>query len=131
MHSPVLGTLHTTTYHKRRGGTCSGATIHSLLEEYKDYPALAVNWIMFGSSGRQTRPPEGGMLRWYVQCRATPEPHIKVIVNSKQVQTVQSPHPHNIYYKCDLPVALSMCLQHRTKVVALPQLPQGTLGAPG
>lgn len=77
----------------------SGTTLHGLLEDYKDYPALAVNWIMFGSSGRQTRPVEGGMLRWYMQCRTVPEPHIKVIANSKEVENVLSPHPHNIYYK--------------------------------
>lgn len=79
----------------------SGITLDSLLEDYKEYPALAVNWIMFGSSNRLTRPIEGGMLRWYAECRATPEPHIKVIANTKQVQAVLSPHPHNIFYKND------------------------------
>ena len=43
------------------------------------------------------------MLRWYQQCRTLPEPHIKVIANAKHVRTVISPHPHNVYYKCDVP----------------------------
>ena len=52
------------------------------------------------------------MLRWYMQCRANPEPHIKVIANSKQVETVQSPHPHNIYYKCDPETFVMDFLRH-------------------
>ena len=49
------------------------------------------------------------MLRWYMQCRTLPEPHIKVIANTKRVDTVISPHPHNIYYKCAPPGPLLPC----------------------
>ena len=49
------------------------------------------------------------MLRWYAECRATPEPHIKVIANTKQVQAVLSPHPHNIFYKCAFAIELQAC----------------------
>ena len=79
---------------------CSGMSLKSLLSEYNDYPGLSVNWIMFGASGRQERPPGGGALRWYSQCTPKPNPHIKTIVNTNHVEPAQRwPHPHNMYYK--------------------------------
>ena len=76
-------------------------SLKSLLSEYSEYPALAVNWIMFGASGRRERPSDGGALRWYSQCTPTPHPTIKTIVNTKHVEpATRWPHPHNMYYKC-------------------------------
>lgn len=76
--------------------------IKTLLNEYKEHPALALNWIMFGSSNRQRRPPGGGVLRWYMQCEKKPHRNIKVIANSYYVLSMDS-HPHNFFYREDRP----------------------------
>jgi hypothetical protein len=79
---------------------CSRQDLKALLAEYRDYPALAVNWVWFGYNGRMTRPAQPGMLRWYTQCNPKPYDHIKVIVNSKYVAAIHGSHPHNVWYKC-------------------------------
>lgn len=88
--------------HGKRGAAhaCSGTTLKGLLREFKDYPGLVVNWIMFGSNGRMSRPPEGGTLRWYTQCNPKPNAHVKVIANTCCVANLPMPTPHNVYYKC-------------------------------
>jgi hypothetical protein len=84
---------------------CSRQDLKALLAEYRDYPAVAVNWVWFGYNGRMTRPAQPGMLRWYTQCNPKPVGHIKVIVNSKYVAAIDGGHPHNVWYKC-APIAM-------------------------
>jgi hypothetical protein len=78
---------------------CRGAELKSFLAEYSEYPALGVNWIMFGADGRRTRPPKPGMLRWYSQCNPVPHPHVKVIANTRWLEHIGTKHPHNFHYK--------------------------------
>ena len=106
---PRPGMRHAVPKLSTVNAACSGTTLSSLLEQYNEYPALAVNWVIFGPNGRARRPPGGGVLRWYTQCNPTPNAHIKVIANSRHVDTVISPHPHNVYYKCELQMFLCSC----------------------
>eukprot|EP00884_Botryococcus_braunii_P006926 jgi/Botrbrau1/16234/Bobra.0066s0020.1 len=71
----------------------------TLLQEYENYGALAVNWQMFGSSGLQTRPHKGA-LQSYIKC--LPEQHkenlhIKSIVNTRLTLGPRG-DPHHFRY---------------------------------
>jgi hypothetical protein len=78
---------------------CSGTDLKAFLAEFEEYPAIGVNWVMFGSNGRQKRPPKPGSLRWYTQCQPEPNHHIKTIANTRWVEPITPFHPHNFYYK--------------------------------
>jgi hypothetical protein len=66
-----------------------------LLQRYEDYSALAVHWILFGSSGRDMRPVRG-TLRSYplaVPRNHTYHLYVKTIANTKcTIRTTDSPH---------------------------------------
>lgn len=66
---------------------------------------------------RRQRPNKQGVLRWCSQCNPMPHSHIKEIANSKRVESVIAPTPHNIYYKCDLHL-----LQGRNELASMPSL---------
>ncbi len=67
----------------------------SLLQRYEEYSALAVHWILFGSSNRDMRPVRG-TLRSYplsVPRNHTYHLYVKTIANTKcTVRTTDSPH---------------------------------------
>ena len=65
-----------------------------ILERYRNYGGLTLNWMMFGSSGHITRPA-GGVLRNYHKCHKNH--HVKSIVNLRYVKDICS--PHRFYYK--------------------------------
>ena len=84
----------------------TGATVQSLpllLKRYEDFSALAVHWILFGSSGHISRPSKG-VLRSYVRCMPrlhTQHLFIKTIAQPRcTVGTSDSPHSfiHNCSY---------------------------------
>ena len=75
------------------------ANISALLQEFEAYGGLAVNWVLFGSSGH-THRPEGGTLASYWKCVPQSHPenlHVKTIANMKYVAHV-SGTPHFFYY---------------------------------
>jgi hypothetical protein len=73
--------------------------LHSLLDEYKQYPALSVHWIWVGPNGHARRLATGGVLPYYTMCSASPDRHIKTIVNTYFLEGV-TVHPHNFVYRC-------------------------------
>lgn len=81
--------------------TNPGATgLRELLSNYSGYGALAVNWIVMGSSGHRTRPA-GGILQHFTACvprNATINKHVKVIGNTKYISQFTY-HPHNVAMK--------------------------------
>lgn len=79
--------------------TCRGKSIKDLLDDYRGYPGVSVHWIIFGSGEREKRPVEGGVLRWYLQCRQQPERFIKTIASSYHLLSFDL-HPHNFFYRC-------------------------------
>jgi len=68
-----------------------------VLEENKHYGGIALNWMLFGSSGHVHRPI-GGVLASYREC--TMYSHVKSIVNMQHVQSISSElNPHFFRYK--------------------------------
>lgn len=61
-----------------------GESVRKILSRYEPYPALAVHWFMFGSSGHLRRP-EGLVLENYLHRAKGVSPHIKSIVNPRRI----------------------------------------------
>lgn len=81
----------------------SSSSLAMLLDEYSQFGGLALNWMVFGSSGLATRPGEdhggggvGGSVAHYNAC--FPSVHIKTIVNTQHVLR-SSQNPHWFLYK--------------------------------
>ena len=77
----------------------STVTLPALLHDYEEYGGLAVNWVLFGSSGHIHRP-QGGTLANYWKCVPPSHPenlHVKTIANMKYVAHV-SGTPHFFHY---------------------------------
>jgi hypothetical protein len=64
--------------------------LRKVLRNYQRYPAVAVHWILFGSSGHLQRPP-GLVVENYLKC-GTDAGEIKSIVNPRQLAKVLNPH---------------------------------------
>lgn len=75
----------------------------SLLERFEPVPAVAVNWCVFGPSGRETKP-EGLVIENYTRRAVEDNPinrHVKSIVDPRQ--TVAYHTPHSFQYVRGLP----------------------------
>jgi hypothetical protein len=70
-------------------------SVRKILRRYEPYPALAVHWLMFGSSGH-IRRPAGLVLENYVLRAESPSPIIKSIVNPRRVAASANTH-HWVY----------------------------------
>ncbi len=62
-----------------------------ILEDYKDYPALGVNWVMFDSNGIVKRPDKL-VIEAYTRVDKRKNIHIKSIVQPKKVLSITNPH---------------------------------------
>ncbi len=62
-----------------------------LLSEYEDFGGLAVNWVMFGSSGHVTSP-KGLQIENYVLRRPSPDLHVKSIVQPRHATAARNAH---------------------------------------
>ncbi len=72
-----------------------GQSVPKVLEHYHRYPAVAVHWAMFGSSGHRLSP-EGLVLENYTRRNADLSPKIKSIMNPRRVVRHKSTH-YGIY----------------------------------
>jgi hypothetical protein len=73
--------------------------INDFMRGYDRYGGLALNWVVFGSSGHKQRP-HGGVLVNYRQClplQQEQNQHVKVIANTAHLMTVGD-DPHRVYY---------------------------------
>jgi hypothetical protein len=68
-----------------------GTDIRKILRRYEAYPALAVHWVMFGSSEHVHRP-EGLVLENYLYRQQEVSPTIKSIVNPRRIAASKSTH---------------------------------------
>ena len=76
----------------------SVASMLALLHEYEDQGGLAVNWVLFGSSGH-IHKPHGGTIANYWKCVPSEHPeslHIKTLY----VDRVSSDPHHFLYHAC-------------------------------
>eukprot|EP01025_Chloroclados_australasicus_P043590 TRINITY_DN4675_c0_g1_i9.p1 TRINITY_DN4675_c0_g1~~TRINITY_DN4675_c0_g1_i9.p1 ORF type:complete len:344 (-),score=12.96 TRINITY_DN4675_c0_g1_i9:941-1942(-) len=69
--------------------------LNTYMENFINFGALGVNWIMFGSSGHEKRPP-GASLGNYIACSLNKNAgfsrHVKLIVNTKYGQRFVTQH---------------------------------------
>ena len=66
----------------------------ALLQELEDYPAVELNWLVYGSSGRQTRS-EGTVMQRFKRHALPQHPvnrHVKSIVNPRRVYNMIGCH---------------------------------------
>lgn len=71
-------------------------------KQYESYGGLAMNWVMFGSSGHQKRPT-GGVLGSYTSClplNHTENRHVKVVANTAFFKDIGH-DPHTIQHRDD------------------------------
>lgn len=68
-----------------------GNSLPKVLSKYRAYPAVAVYWLMFGSSGHQRRP-DGLVISNYTKCASGPNGTVKSIVNPRRLQASKSTH---------------------------------------
>ena len=66
-------------------------TIRDFLKNYKDYHAIGINWMMFGSSFHDT-VQNGYVIDNYRYCEGKQNKHIKTICKPEFVINVQNPH---------------------------------------
>ena len=74
-------------------------TLPDLLQQFRPFGGLAINWRMFGSSNHSVRPP-GRVVDNYVQCfpaHADNGRHVKVIANTAHLRGA-GPDPHSFVY---------------------------------
>lgn len=75
-------------------------SINDLMFDYAAYGGLAVNWVVFGSSGHKIRP-SGGVLINYQKClplQQAESNQVKVIANTAHLLTMGD-DPHTVFYK--------------------------------
>lgn len=70
-----------------------------MLHGFRFFPGLSVHWLLFGASGRRTRPAGGGMLQHYTQCGGEPRTTVKTIANTYHILGAAL-HAHNVHYRC-------------------------------
>ena len=69
-------------------------SIPDVLKNYEQYGGLALNWLRFGTSGFNRRPP-GGVLESYTKCSLNN--HVKTIANLAYTVGPQ-PNTHSFIY---------------------------------
>jgi hypothetical protein len=68
--------------------------VPEILTDFEQYPAVAVNWAMFGSSGHRTRPPGLAIESYERRKRYPPDSteHVKCIVDPRRAIRCTGPH---------------------------------------
>lgn len=67
--------------------------LKSVLDEYKEFPAVAVNWLTFGSSGHDKKP-QGLQIENFIKRAAKRNHRNRVVKLVYQPSKVNSIHPH-------------------------------------
>jgi hypothetical protein len=80
--------------------TCPNTDIKSVLSNYLSYPALALSWRIFGSSGLLHRTPESQVKKFtkYTGRYYESNINIKCIVNPYLVSKVTTPHSFEYHF---------------------------------
>jgi hypothetical protein len=92
----------------------TGDRVSEVLVDYEGWPAVGVNWAMFGTSGHRTKPP-GLVIENYVRrvTDANLNRHIKSIVDPKRTVGCGDdpfPNPHSFVYRDGNAVDENRCL---------------------
>ena len=76
--------------------------LKTMLNDYEQFPGIAVNEVFFGSNGHVSRP-EGGVLKNYTKRRGTVDKHIKSICQP-MFTLCPAGNPHSFFYTQGTPV---------------------------
>ncbi len=68
-----------------------GTDVRKILKRYESFPAVAVHWLTFGSSGH-VRRPQGLVLQNYLYRERNVSPIIKSVVNPRRIAASKNPH---------------------------------------
>ena len=71
-------------------------SVLNVLRDYDQYPAIALNWLMFCTSGHILKP-EGLVIENYTRCQAGGNRHVRLITNPLKTERFVSAH-EAIYY---------------------------------
>ena len=78
----------------------SGATVASLLRDYRNYAAVEAGWIIFGTSGHKTRPEGLTIDNYTMRSELDFEEntkHVKSIVRPARVVNFRDPHQMDVF----------------------------------
>lgn len=70
-------------------------TLRHFINDYNDFHALGINWIMFGSNNH-LKKQKGFLISNYTRCSKKMMMHIKTVCQPKYVLNVPNPHYVNI-----------------------------------
>jgi len=73
-----------------------GRSIGGFLADFRDHPAVALHWYMFGSNGHRLRP-EGPVIAEYTRREPLPNRHVKCFVRPECVAGYRN--SHSWYYR--------------------------------
>jgi hypothetical protein len=68
----------------------------NVLRRYEQFPAVAINWLMFSSSGHILKP-EGLVIENYTCCQVARNKHVRLIVNPLKTERLVSAHEAIFY----------------------------------
>jgi hypothetical protein len=68
-----------------------GRSLGEFLADYKEYPAVALHWQIFGSNGNKTMPP-GPVIKEYSRRERNPNMHVKCFVRPDRVSNYRNSH---------------------------------------
>ena len=89
----------------------SGATVSSLLRDYRNYAAVEAGWIMFGTSGHKTRPKGLTIDNYTMRSELNFEEntkHVKSIVRPARVVNFRDPHQMDVFGSTAKPADLKI-----------------------
>lgn len=69
----------------------AAGTVTEVLRNYEAYPAVALNWVMFSTSGHILKP-KGLVMENYTKCQAGGNRHVRLIVNPGKTERFVSAH---------------------------------------
>lgn len=85
---------HVPSGHDEYFMTNPGERVTDVLRDFEDFGGLAVNWLLFNSSGKLHREP-GLVIERFTETYPEPQFHVKTIVQPDRVTTVRDPHSYN------------------------------------
>jgi hypothetical protein len=76
------------------------APLPEVLKDYEEWPAVGVNWALFGPSGHRTRPPGFVIENYLVRLNIRNDRSIKSIVDPSQVSQFATVHNFHLKQGC-------------------------------
>ena len=72
--------------------------IHSFINDYSDYPAIGINWFLFGDSGVKTINNEYSVVKRFTMRKSTIDQHVKCVVKLSNNFIMGVHNPNHTWY---------------------------------